>query len=202
MLIKDDGATNEDGKSTEYYSTIENSDRGALLEKQTLSLAQGIVGQSYPYGRSANFTPRNDDLRSRENNGYTYNSQINDEFSFMPDGPTDGFCDGGSGNHDSQAKFSRQQFDKYARRTVLLANFPDGTTHADIVNAVRGGLLLDIFLRTHDRTASISFLEGSHAEDFFRHVKRHDLYIRGKRVGPPIFPMASSDLLIVHFRTG
>ena len=43
-------------------------------------------------------------------------------------------------------------------------------------------MLLDIYVRSHDKTASVSFLEESAAQDFFRHVKRHDLYIRGKRV--------------------
>jgi hypothetical protein len=99
----------------------------------------------------------------------------------MPDGP-DNFYDGRSGNNDSQPKASRQQFDKFAKRTVQLANLAESTTHQDIVDAVRGGMLLDIYLRNHDRTASVSFLEESQAHDFFRHVKRHDLYIRGKRV--------------------
>jgi hypothetical protein len=99
----------------------------------------------------------------------------------MPDGP-DGFYDGGSGNNDSQPRFQRQQYDKFAKRTVLLVSLPEGTTHSDIVAAVRGGMLLDIYLRTHDRTASVSFLEEGAAQEFFRHVKRHDLYIRGKRV--------------------
>lgn len=145
-------------------------------------MTQETGGQDYTYGRNANYTPRNGDLRPRENNGYNHHSQTNDDFSFTPDGPADGFYDRGSGNNDSQMKSTRQQFDKLAKRTVLLANLPDGVTHADIVDAVKGGMLLDIYLRTHDHTASVSFLEEAHAQDFFRHVKRHDLYIRGKRV--------------------
>ena len=99
----------------------------------------------------------------------------------MPDGP-DCFYDGGIGNNGSQPKSQRQQFKKSAKRTVQLANLAESTTHQDIVDAVRGGMLLDIYLRIHDRTASVSFLEEAQASDFFRHVKRHDLYIRGKRV--------------------
>lgn len=99
----------------------------------------------------------------------------------MPEG-TDGFYDGASGNNDSQPRFQRQQYDKFAKRTILLANLPEGVTHTDIADVVRGGMLLDIYVRTHDRTASVSFLEEAAAHDFFRHVKRHDLYIRGKRV--------------------
>lgn len=99
----------------------------------------------------------------------------------MPDG-TDGFYEGASGNNDSHPRYVRQHYEKFAKRTVILANLPEGATHSDIVEVVKGGMLLDIYLRTHDRTASVSFLEEAAAHDFFRHVKRHDLYIRGKRV--------------------
>lgn len=102
----------------------------------------------------------------------------------MPD-DTDAFYEEGSGNNESQtqsrSQYQRQQYDKFANRTVLLANLAEGTTHAEIADVVRGGMLLDIYLRT-DRTASVSFLQEAAAQDFFRYVKRHDLYIRGKRV--------------------
>jgi hypothetical protein len=159
----------------------DDTDGGAFLT-QPLSTVQGTNGQDYTFGRNANYTPRSD-TRPRESNtnGFHTNSQINDDFAYIPDGP-DGFYDGGSGNNDSQPRFQRQQYDKFAKRTVLLVSLPEGTTHSDIVAAVRGGILLDIYLRTHDRTASVSFLEEGAAQEFFRHVKRHDLYIRGKRV--------------------
>jgi len=98
----------------------------------------------------------------------------------MPDGP-DGFFEGG-GQNGYQNRNPRQHFDKFAKRTILLANLPEGVTHSDVVENVKGGMLLDIYLRSHDRTASVSFLEEAAAHDFFRYVKRHDLYIRGKRV--------------------
>ncbi|CAG8962115.1 hypothetical protein HYFRA_00005158 [Hymenoscyphus fraxineus] len=98
----------------------------------------------------------------------------------MPEAPVDAFYDGGS-NVESQPK-SRRQYDKFAKRTVLLANLHEATTHADIVDAVRGGMLLDLYLRGGDRTASVSFLEEADAHEFFRHCKANDLYVRGKRV--------------------
>lgn len=64
----------------------------------------------------------------------------------------------------------------------------------DIVDVIKGGMLLDIYLRSHDRSASVSFLEEAHAQEFFRHVRRNDLYIRGKRV-------SVSDLLVLHTRS-
>ena len=44
--------------------------------------------------------------------------------------------------------------------------------------------MLDIFLRSHERSASISFVEGSAAQEFMDHVKRNDIYVHGKRVCP------------------
>ncbi|KAK3898773.1 hypothetical protein C8A05DRAFT_37637 [Staphylotrichum tortipilum] len=76
----------------------------------------------------------------------------------------------------------RQQYERQCVRTVVLTGLADGTTHAELANAVRGGLLLDIFLRSHERAASISFLHSADAKKFYDHVRRHDLYIRNKRV--------------------
>ena len=99
-----------------------------------------------------------------------------------PDEPSDGVYDRESGNNEAITKRPRQQYNKFAKRTILIDNLLEGTTHSDIVDAVRGGLLLDIYLRPYDRTACVSFLEEAHANEFFRYVKRNDLYIRGKRV--------------------
>jgi hypothetical protein len=74
------------------------------------------------------------------------------------------------------------QYDIRCTRTVLLSDLPEGTTHADVTDAVRGGLLLDIFLRPHDRCVAVSFLHAADARAFFNHVRKNDLYIRNKRV--------------------
>ncbi len=83
----------------------------------------------------------------------------------------------------SQAPTSRLPYPgRNERRTVLLSNLSDRATHKDVVGAVRGGALLDIYLRSYDRTASVSFVEGSAAQAFLNHTKRNDIYILGKRV--------------------
>ncbi|KAF2803723.1 uncharacterized protein BDZ99DRAFT_467845 [Mytilinidion resinicola] len=70
-------------------------------------------------------------------------------------------------------------FPRNDQRTVLLTNLSDRTTHKDLVDIVRGGRLLDIFLR-NDRSATISFVEG--AQDFLAYTKRNDIYIHDKRI--------------------
>lgn len=84
--------------------------------------------------------------------------------------------------HSSVAKTEKQQYARAERRTILAKNLADRTTHKDIVEIVRGGAVLDIFLRANERSASISFVEGSAAQSFMSHAKRNDIYIHGKRV--------------------
>jgi hypothetical protein len=85
-------------------------------------------------------------------------------------------------NYIAPQKSRSGQYDLKCTRTVLLSNLPEGTTHADITDAVRGGLLLDIFLRPHDRAVALSFLHAADARAFFDHVRKNDLYIKNKRV--------------------
>lgn len=71
---------------------------------------------------------------------------------------------------------------KQDRRTIVLKNLCDRITHKDVVTVVRGGSLLDVYLRPQDRSASVSFVESTAAEEFLAYVKRNDVYIHGRRV--------------------
>ena len=174
ILTKDDGATNE----------IRNAGAHAATDEQkevTTPSGPTADHQDYTSGQNAHCNTRSRGIRNGDSFDW-YSQNMNDDYSFSPDGPEHSFVDEENGNHQTQTKRSRPQYEKFAKRTVLLFNLPEGVTHADITNVVRGGMLLDIYLRTHDRAASISFLEEVNAQEFYHHVKRHDLYIRGKRV--------------------
>jgi hypothetical protein len=80
-------------------------------------------------------------------------------------------------NEDDQEH--EQRLPIHDQRTVLIANLSERTTHKDLAGIIRGGRLLDIFLR-NDRTATISFVEG--AADFVSYTKRTDIYLHTKRV--------------------
>ena len=61
-----------------------------------------------------------------------------------------------------------------------------GTDHADYLEAFRNYSMhfeafRDFILR-HDRSASVSFVYGASAKEYYSYVKRNDLYINGKRV--------------------
>ncbi|KAH9871947.1 hypothetical protein J1614_006206 [Plenodomus biglobosus] len=65
------------------------------------------------------------------------------------------------------------------QRTILITNLPERTTHKDLADIIRGGRLLDIFLR-NDRSATVSFVEG--AAEFLAYAKRTDIYLHTKRL--------------------
>lgn len=92
---------------------------------------------------------------------------------------------------DGNLGMSRNERKRYAReekRTILVKNLSDRTTHLDIVQIARGGLVLDIYLRSNERNASISFVEGISAQKFMNYIKRNDVYIHGKRVCTTLHP--------------
>lgn len=76
------------------------------------------------------------------------------------------------------------QFDlvNHEDRSVTLRGLPAQTTLSDIAKAVRGGLVLNMFIRRRERTAHVNFVDPFAAEKFLMHSRRNDLYIRSKRV--------------------
>lgn len=62
---------------------------------------------------------------------------------------------------------------------MYITNLSERTTHKDLAGIIRGGRLLDIFLRS-DRSATVSFVEG--AADFLAYAKRNDIYLHTKRL--------------------
>lgn len=163
-------------------TTVDDASEGGPFRSQALrSSTQATYTsrtgtQNYTYGRNDNYNPRNavNGTNGQPNNGHNY-----EDFPNIPDIPADSFSEPGNGYTDHGR---RQQYAKNSQRTVQLSNLPEATTHAEIASVVRGGMLLDMYLRTSDRVAAISFLEEEHAKAFFHYVKRNDLYVRGKRV--------------------
>jgi hypothetical protein len=67
-------------------------------------------------------------------------------------------------------------------RSLVLKGISPFTTFADVLSVIRGGPLLNVYLRPQQRTAHVTFVEPTAAEKFLIHSKRTDLYVRGKRV--------------------
>ena len=106
---------------------------------------------------------------------FRQSSSALDDGSFTPDiEKEDGFL--------TPSKQDRPFYARADQRTILVKGLSDKTTHRDLVNVIRGGTVLDIYLRSNERSASISFVEGLAASDFMNHAKRNDIYVNGKRV--------------------
>lgn len=65
------------------------------------------------------------------------------------------------------------------QRSLCFTNLPEKTTHAELTSIIKGGRLLDVYVR-NDRTATVSFVEG--AKEFLNYAKKTDLYLRTKRI--------------------
>lgn len=67
-------------------------------------------------------------------------------------------------------------------RSLVLTGLSSHTTLAEILKQIKGGMLLNIYMKRQDGTAHVAFVDPDAAEKFLMHVKRHDLYIKNKRV--------------------
>lgn len=67
-------------------------------------------------------------------------------------------------------------------RSVTLRGFSPFTTLGDVAKIVHGGIVLNMFLRSKERSAHVAFVDPMAAEKFVMHYKRNDLYVKGKRI--------------------
>ena len=70
----------------------------------------------------------------------------------------------------------------HADRSLVIKGLSKATTLEDITKSIRGGLVLNLFVRKHQNEAHLAFVSADDAERFLLHSKRHDLYIKSKRV--------------------
>lgn len=104
-------------------------------------------------------------------------SYDHDDVSVPSDEKTDSPYSG-----DGRAGPTKQQESVADNRTIVLKGIPDRATHADVVSIIRGGTLVDVFVRSRERTASISFVDSKAAQEFLVYAKRQHLCILDKPV--------------------
>lgn len=71
---------------------------------------------------------------------------------------------------------------RHGQRSLRLDNLSIGTQVSDIVAELRGGQILEIYQRYKEKAAIVSFVHENEAQAFYDHVRKHDLYIKSKRV--------------------
>jgi len=70
----------------------------------------------------------------------------------------------------------------HGKRTIYLTKLPDRVTYAQIFSVIRGGTVVDVWMKSSDHAASVSFVDCSAAESFYQYTRKNDIYIDGKRV--------------------
>ncbi|KAJ4264755.1 hypothetical protein NW762_004998 [Fusarium torreyae] len=99
-----------------------------------------------------------------------------------------GYSDDSLGHHsrsmpaDDKRRDPRKWLDRSAQRSVQLLNLVPGVTHGDITAVVRGGPLLEVFLRTKDCSAIVSFVYEADAVAFLDHSRKQGLYVKDRQV--------------------
>ena len=160
-----------------YVEATSRTDYSEPPHKSPLSHLPAIAGDNY--------LDQGDGWSMADQSGAYSKSKASISYRQHSIGRDDISCLSDPGEDDHKSPPSRPEkprFNRAEQRTIAVHNLSDRTTHKDIVDVVRGGALLDIYLRMHERTASISFVEGSAAQEFMKYVKRNDIYIHGKRV--------------------
>lgn len=102
---------------------------------------------------------------------------------YFNDGHALGSHFNGTFDHSSQLQSSyRPRYPRMCKRTIVLSGVPDNTNLEDVTRVIRGGMLLEVFIRAADHSALVSFLHEDDAVHFYEHSRKYDLYINHKRV--------------------
>ncbi|PYH47553.1 RNA-binding protein [Aspergillus saccharolyticus JOP 1030-1] len=88
----------------------------------------------------------------------------------------------GKADRDDSSQSEESPATPTNQRTVMIRNLPERVTYRDIVDAVRSGALVHIYLRARERLASVSFVEEAAAHSFLQHTNSSGLLVAGKRV--------------------
>ena len=64
------------------------------------------------------------------------------------------------------------------KRNLFFAGLPANATHKDLTNIIRGGRLLNIYLRP-DKAATVAFVDG--AAEFLAYSQQQNLFVHNKK---------------------
>ncbi|KAL2836186.1 hypothetical protein BJX68DRAFT_42242 [Aspergillus pseudodeflectus] len=110
------------------------------------------------------------------------NTILSSELDEDEDTLTDSRSDDRDDDYGESSRSTESSSPRAEQRTVLIRGLPDRTTHRDIVDSVKGGAILHIYLWARDHTASVSFVEEAGAQNFLDHTRAYGFYVAEKRV--------------------
>lgn len=179
MLTSGDGAIQS---LKEDYTGLTTESMSGVMAKQPYGRSMRIPASFSTLGQTL-YTPIRQ-MQPQSGNGYAKDRRgSNGHDGGLSYEENSGISDADKDDHALATPYpEKQHYARSEQRSILIRNLSDRTTHKDIVDIVRGGALLDIYLRVADKSASVSFVEGSAAQAFMNYAKRNDIYIHGKRV--------------------
>ncbi|OAL39363.1 hypothetical protein AYO20_01233 [Fonsecaea nubica] len=69
-----------------------------------------------------------------------------------------------------------------ARRSLVILGLSPATTLHSIAQVLRGGAILQMYLRRQDCSAHVSFVDPKAADNFYHYARTNDIYVAGDRV--------------------
>ncbi|CAK7218880.1 hypothetical protein SCUCBS95973_003633 [Sporothrix curviconia] len=184
ILSADDEANTESEPLQPQSGNAQRPDRHNTFGKEPSVVTQvrgstsnGSIGHGSGY-------PQNHHGYGGQSHSPTASTAVNDFMSDfgLEDGEIPQGTDENHGTHESDAPSQRYVHERKCLRTLQLVGLSESTTLADVAAVVRGGQLVELYIRAHDRVGIVSFAREPDAKAFFDHVKRRDLYIKNKRV--------------------
>ncbi|CAF3508386.1 unnamed protein product [Fusarium graminearum] len=77
---------------------------------------------------------------------------------------------------------SNRWVESAAQRSVQLLNLAPGVTHGEVATIVRGGPLLEIFVRAKDNSVTVSFVRETDAVAFLDYTRTCGLYFKDRKI--------------------
>jgi hypothetical protein len=81
----------------------------------------------------------------------------------------------------------------HENRSIVLTGVPRNATLSDVANVIRGGAILQMFLRERCGYAHVSFVNPAAAQRFLLYSERDGLRINGKKVRISLFPSKTKE---------
>ncbi|KAJ9607792.1 hypothetical protein H2200_007871 [Cladophialophora chaetospira] len=82
------------------------------------------------------------------------------------------------------AQVDEQEFNENTtvRRSLVITGLSGATTLHSVAKVLRGGMILEMYLRKRYSAAHVSFVDPVAAEKFFEFAQTNEIYIQGKKV--------------------
>ncbi|KAF4997842.1 hypothetical protein FGRMN_3590 [Fusarium graminum] len=142
------------------------------------SLTSTLDGRTSPYQKLPGVSP---EIASEKKGGRVNEARRENTSTQSSTLPMDHQTPRENQNNNRQPD-SNRWLERSAQRSIQLLHLPPGVSYGDVSSVVRGGPLLEIFLRWRENSATVSFVREADAVAFLEHSRAHGLYIKDRKI--------------------